>query len=92
MRGGGHNVAGNAVCDGCLMIDLSLMKGVHVDPKARTARAQAGVTLGDLNRDTQVFGLAAPAGIVSTTGVAGLTLGGGIGWLWMRWLRGAGNR
>jgi FAD/FMN-containing dehydrogenase len=81
VRGGGHNVAGKAVSDGGLMIDLSLMKGIHVDPKARTARAQPGATLGDLDRDTQAFGLAAPAGIVSTTGIAGLTLGGGIGWL-----------
>ena len=81
VRGGGHNVAGKAVSDGGLMIDLSLMKGIHVDPKARTARAQPGVTWGDLDRDTQAFGLAAPGGIVSTTGIAGLTLGGGIGWL-----------
>lgn len=81
VRGGGHNVAGKALVDGGLMIDLSLMKGIHVDPKARTARAQPGCTLGDLDRETQAFGLAAPAGIVSTTGIAGLTLGGGIGWL-----------
>jgi FAD/FMN-containing dehydrogenase len=81
VRGGGHNVAGKAVSDGGLMIDLSLMKGIRVDPKARTARAQPGATLGDLDRETQAFGLAAPAGIVSTTGIAGLTLGGGIGWL-----------
>lgn len=81
VRGAGHNVAGKAVSEGGLMIDLSLMKGIHVNPKARTARAQPGVTLGDLDRETQAFGLAAPAGIVSTTGIAGLTLGGGIGWL-----------
>ena len=81
VRGGGHNVAGAAVCDGGLMIDLSLMKGIHVDPHRRTARAQAGVTWGDLDRETQVFGLAAPGGVVSTTGIAGLTLGGGLGWL-----------
>ncbi len=81
VRGGGHNVAGAAVCDGGLMIDLSLLKGVHVNPRERTARAQAGVTWGDLDRETQVFGLAAPGGVVSTTGIAGLTLGGGLGWL-----------
>jgi FAD/FMN-containing dehydrogenase len=81
VRGGGHNVAGAAVCDGGLMIDLSLMKGIHVDPQQRTARAQAGVTWGDLDRETQAFGLAAPGGVVSTTGIAGLTLGGGLGWL-----------
>jgi len=81
VRGGGHNVAGKAVCDGGLMIDLSLMKGIHVDPKARTARAQPGVSWGDLDWETQPFGLATPGGIVSTTGIAGLTLGGGIGWL-----------
>jgi FAD/FMN-containing dehydrogenase len=76
VRGGGHNVSGSAVCDGGLMIDLSLLKGIHVDPPARTARAQPGVTWGDLDRETQLFGLAAPGGQVSTTGIAGLTLGG----------------
>ncbi len=75
VRGGGHNVAGSAVCDGALMIDLSLMKGVHVDARARTARAQGGVTWGDLDSETQVFGLATPGGAVSTTGIGGLTLG-----------------
>lgn len=81
VRGGGHNVAGNAVCDGGLMIDLSAMRGVHVDPRARRARAQGGATWGDYNRETQVYGLASTGGVVSTTGVAGLTLGGGLGWL-----------
>ena len=81
MRGGGHNVAGRAVSDGGLMIDLSLMKGIHVDPVRSTVRAQAGVTIGELDRATGAFGLATPSGVVSTTGIAGLTLGGGIGWL-----------
>jgi FAD/FMN-containing dehydrogenase len=81
VRGGGHNVAGNAVCDGGLMIDLSAMRGVHVDPHARRARAQGGATWGDYNRETQVHGLASTGGVVSTTGVGGLTLGGGLGWL-----------
>jgi FAD/FMN-containing dehydrogenase len=81
VRGGGHNVAGKAVADGGLMIDLSLMRGIHVDPKARTARAQPGANWGDLDWETQPFGLATPGGIVSATGIAGLTLGGGIGWL-----------
>lgn len=81
VRGGGHNVAGNAVCDGGLMIDLSAMRGVHVDPRARRARAQGGATWGDYNRETQVYGLASTGGVVSTTGIGGLTLGGGLGWL-----------
>jgi FAD/FMN-containing dehydrogenase len=81
VRGGGHNVAGNAVCDGGLMIDLSAMRGVHVDPRAHRARAQGGATWGDYNRETQLHGLASTGGVVSTTGVGGLTLGGGLGWL-----------
>lgn len=81
VRGGGHNVAGRAVLDDGLMIDLSLMKGIHVDPKARTVRAQGGVTWGEFNRETQLHGLATTGGIVTTTGIAGLTLGGGIGYL-----------
>src|SRR5512140_3593319 len=75
VRGGGHNVAGNAVCDGGLMIDLTPMKSVRVDPTAMTARAEPGVTLGEFDRETQAFGLATPVGINSTTGLAGLTLG-----------------
>ena len=81
VRGGGHNVAGKAVTDGGVMIDLSLMKGARVDPSARTIRAQAGLTWGEFNRETQAFGLATTGGIVSTTGIAGLSLGGGLGWL-----------
>ena len=81
VRGGGHNVAGLAVCEGGLMIDLSLMKGIQVDPATRRVRAQAGVTWRELNRETQAHGLAVTGGVVSTTGIAGLTLGGGIGWL-----------
>lgn len=81
VRGGGHNVAGNAVCDGGIVIDMSRMKGIWIDPKARTARALAGLTWGEFDRETQVFGLATTGGLISTTGIAGLTLGGGIGWL-----------
>jgi FAD/FMN-containing dehydrogenase len=81
IRGGGHNVAGTAVTDGGVMVDLSLMKGVHVDPAARTARAQGGVIWRELNRETQLHGLAVTGGAISTTGIAGLTLGGGLGWL-----------
>lgn len=80
-RGGGHNVAGNATCDGGLVIDLSRMKGMRVDPDARTARAQAGLTWAEFDHETQAFGLATTGGLVSTTGIAGFTLGGGIGWL-----------
>src|SRR6202140_2530437 len=81
VRGGGHNITGNAVCEGGLMIDLSPMKSVRVDPAKRTARAEAGLTWGEYNRETQAFGLASTGGVVSTTGIAGLTLGGGLGWL-----------
>ncbi|MEO8539977.1 MAG: FAD-binding oxidoreductase [bacterium] len=81
IRGGGHNVAGRAVCDGGLMIDLSPMKGIFVDPVNGTARAQGGVTWGEFNRATQVYGLATTGGVISSTGVAGLTLGGGLGHL-----------
>ena len=81
VRGGGHNVAGHATCDGGLVIDLSPMKGIWVDPARRTVRAQSGVTWGELDRETQVFGLATTGGTDPTTGIAGLTLGGGLGWL-----------
>src|ERR671924_482025 len=81
VRSGGHGVGGHATCDGGLVIDLSPMKGIRVDPGARTARAEAGVLWGELDRETQLFGLATVGGIVTHTGIAGLTLGGGIGWL-----------
>jgi FAD/FMN-containing dehydrogenase len=81
IRGGGHNVAGRATIDGGMMIDLAPMKGIHVDPKTRTGRAQGGVTWALFNRETQLHGLATTGGVVSSTGIAGLTLGGGLGWL-----------
>jgi FAD/FMN-containing dehydrogenase len=81
VRGGGHNVAGKAVSEGGLMIDLCLMKGIHVDPAGPTVPAQPGLTVGELDRATGGYGLAIPSGIVSSTGIAGLTLGGGIAWL-----------
>jgi hypothetical protein len=81
VRGGGHNVAGRATIDGGLMIDLATMKGIHVDARTRTARAQGGVNWAELNRETQLHSLAVTGGVVSTTGIAGLTLGGGLGWL-----------
>jgi len=81
VRGGGHNIAGSAVCDGGVMIDLAPMKSVRIDPFARTARVEPGVTLGEFDREAQAFGLATPTGINSTTGIAGLALGGGFGWI-----------
>ena len=81
VRGGGHSVAGKSVCEGGLMIDLSGMKGIRVDPARRTARAQAGLTLGEFDRETQAFGLATTLGTVSRTGISGLTLGAGWGHL-----------
>jgi hypothetical protein len=81
VRGGGHNVGGKALCDKGIVIDLSRMKGIHVDATNHTVRVQGGATLGDLDRETHAFGLAVPTGIVSKTGIAGLTLGGGVGWL-----------
>jgi hypothetical protein len=81
VRSGRHSYPGLGVCDDGMVIDLGQMKGIRVDPEARTARTQAGVLLGDLDREAQAFGLAVPAGIVTHTGLAGLTLGGGVGWL-----------
>jgi FAD/FMN-containing dehydrogenase len=81
VRGGGHAVTGSAVVDGGLVIDLAPMNGIQVDPERRTARAQAGVTWGELDRETQAFGLAVTGGRVSSTGISGLTLGSGSGWL-----------
>src|SRR5688572_20393927 len=81
VRGGGHSIAGRCVTDGGLMIDLAEMKGMYVDPDARTIRAQGGVIWSEFNRETAVHGLAVTGGAISTTGVAGLTLGGGLGWL-----------
>jgi hypothetical protein len=81
VRGGGHNVGGRALCDGGIVLDLSAMKGIQVDPVNRIARVQGGVTLGELDRETHVFGLAVPTGLISKTGIGGLALGGGVGWL-----------
>jgi FAD/FMN-containing dehydrogenase len=81
VRSGGHNVGGRALCDDGIVIDLSAMKGIHVDPQAGTVRVQAGATLGEVDRETHLHGLAVPTGVVSKTGIAGLTLGGGVGWL-----------
>jgi len=81
IRGTGHNVAGISLCDDGMVIDLSAMKGIHVDPVKRTARVEPGVTWAEVNHDLQAFGLAATGGFVGTTGVGGLTLGGGLGWM-----------
>lgn len=81
VRGGGHSVAGKSVCEGGLMIDLSAMKGIRVDPLTRTVRAETGLKLGEFDRETQAFGLATTLGVAPTTGIAGLTLGGGFGHL-----------
>lgn len=85
IRGGGHNVAGLATCDNGIVIDMGRMRGAHVDPARRTIRAQAGMCWGDFDRETQLFGLATTGGQVSTTGISGLTLGGGFGWLMGRY-------
>jgi FAD/FMN-containing dehydrogenase len=81
IRGGGHSASGNAVCDGGMMLDMSRWKAIHVDAENRTAKAAPGLTLGDFDRATHAHRLGTPLGIVSKTGVAGLTLGGGLGWL-----------
>jgi FAD/FMN-containing dehydrogenase len=85
VRCGGHNVAGRSTTEGGVMIDLSQMTGIHIDPRARVAHAQGGLTWNLFNRETQVYGLATTGGVISTTGIAGLTLGGGIGWLMGRY-------
>jgi FAD/FMN-containing dehydrogenase len=85
IKGGGHNISGLSVADGALTIDMSLMRGVWVDRKKRVAQAQPGCVLGDVDRETQLHGLAAVLGFVSKTGIAGLTLGGGFGYLSRRW-------
>ena len=81
VRGGGHSAPGYGTNDGGLVIDMSPMKGIRVDPQSRTVRAEGGVLWRELDRETQVFGLATTGGTVSNTGIAGLTLGGGLGWL-----------
>ena len=81
IRGGGHNVAGHSVCDTGMMVDLSEMRSVHVDPERRIAIVEGGATWAEVDRETQVFGLATPGGLISETGVAGLTLSGGFGYL-----------
>ena len=85
IKGGGHNIAGTAIADGAMMLDMSLMHGVWVDPKRKIAHAQVGCLLGDVDRETQVHGLAAVLGFVSRTGITGLTTGGGFGYLTRRW-------
>jgi hypothetical protein len=85
IKGGGHNIAGLATADGALMLDMSLMRGVMVDPQRKVAHAQVGCLLSDVDRETQIYGLAAVLGFVSTTGITGLTLGGGFGYLTRRW-------
>lgn len=81
VRGGGHQIAGLAVAEGAIQLDLSQMRSVHVDEAARTVHVDPGVLLGDVDRETQLYGLAVPTGVNSTTGIAGLTLGGGFGWI-----------
>jgi FAD/FMN-containing dehydrogenase len=81
VRGGDYSFAGTCVCDGGLVIDMSLMKGIRIDPVRRAVRAEAGLTWGEFDRETQAFGLATTGGTASDTGIAGLTLGGGLGWL-----------
>ena len=81
VRGGGHSLPGHSTCDDGIVIDLSPMRGIRVDASARTVRAQGGVTWGEFDRETQAFGLATTGGQITHTGIAGLTLGGGVGWL-----------